>query len=181
VGLLEVRVKRFLVTMGVVLLSGGLANPSRVMLDSVPPEFTLVASDGRVVRLEELRGKPVVLNFWASWCGPCKREFPDLNSIFLRNKNSFEFLAVAISEPRDTSLNFIRTQNYAFTVLTDPVDGSSATEQTRLVAGRYGIEGIPTTYFIDVKGRVRHTSVGGLGPREFKDYLKVIGVNDAAK
>jgi cytochrome c biogenesis protein CcmG, thiol:disulfide interchange protein DsbE len=174
-------VKRFLATMTLLLLNAGLANPSGVILDSAPPEFSLIASDGRIVRLEDLRGKPIVLNFWASWCGPCKREFPDLNSIFLRNKTSFEFLAVAISEPRETSLDFMRAQKYAFTVLTDPVEGSSATEQTKTVAGRYGIEGIPTTYFIDVEGRVRHTSVGGLGPREFKDYLKIIGVNDAAK
>lgn len=153
---------------------------NKVRLDLLAPDFVLTNQKDQVVRLEDFRGKPIVLNFWASWCGPCRSEFPGLHTVWLRNSGLVEFLAVAISEPRDTSLRFMRDNKYTFTVLTDPSQNQN-TETTKAVANRYGIEAIPTTYFIDANGIVRRTVIGGMNTLDFRDYLREIGVNDLGR
>ena len=153
---------------------------TKIRLDLTAPSFILSSSQGKTVRLEDFRGKAVVLNFWASWCGPCRGEFPGLHTVWQRNQGQVEFLAVAISEARETSLKFMRDNKYAFTVLTDPEAGGS-TELTREVANRYGIEAIPTTYFIDADGVVRRIVLGGMNTLDFRDFLREIGVNDLGR
>jgi cytochrome c biogenesis protein CcmG, thiol:disulfide interchange protein DsbE len=161
-------------------LSSAAPRESRVLLDLIAPEFTLFSHEGKTVQLEQFRGKPVVLNFWASWCGPCRGEFPGLHAVWSRNKAQVEFLAVAISEPRETSLRYMQSNKFSFTVLTDP-DSTSSTEPTKAVAARYGIEAIPTTYFIDATGVVRRTVLGSMNTLDFRDYLREIGVNDLGR
>ena len=161
-------------------LSSAAPRESRVLLDLAAPHFLLTSHEGKTVKLEDFNGKPIVLNFWASWCGPCRGEFPGLHTVWLRNKAQVEFLAVAISEPRETSLKFMRDSKYTFTVLTDP-DSQGSTETTREVANRYGIEAIPTTYFIDAAGVVRRTVLGSMNTLDFRDYLREIGVNDLGR
>jgi cytochrome c biogenesis protein CcmG, thiol:disulfide interchange protein DsbE len=161
-------------------LSSAAPRENRVLLDLAAPEFLLTSHEGKIVQLENFKGKPVVLNFWASWCGPCRGEFPGLHTIWLRNKAQVEFLAVAISEPRETSLKFMRDSKYTFTILTDP-DSQGSTEATKEVARRYGIEAIPTTYFIDASGIVRRTVLGSMNTLDFRDYLREIGVNDLGR
>jgi cytochrome c biogenesis protein CcmG, thiol:disulfide interchange protein DsbE len=168
--------------LGLVLLFGvssAAQRESKVMLDLLAPEFVLTNAAGEVVRLSDFRGKAVVLNFWGSWCPPCRAEFPGLHTVWLRNKGLVEFLAVAISEPRDTSLKYMRDNKYTFNTLTDSPTGES--ETTREVARRYGIEAVPTTYFIDTNGVVRVTVMGGMNTLDFRDYLRVVGVNDLGR
>ncbi len=173
--------KKYFLALIFTLLGFSSAAPSgSKLLDLIAPEFVLTNHLGQVVRLEDFRGKPVVLNFWASWCGPCRGEFPGLHTVWSRNKGQVEFLAVAISEPRETSLKFMQDNKYTFTVLTDPAN-SGNTEPTRAVANRYGIEAIPTTYFIDAGGVVRRTVLGGMNTVDFRDYLREIGVNDLGR
>jgi cytochrome c biogenesis protein CcmG, thiol:disulfide interchange protein DsbE len=167
---------------GLVLLLGvsnAAPRESKTMLDLQAPEFFLTNAAGNAVRLSDFRGKPAVLNFWGSWCPPCRAEFPGLHTVWLRNKGQVEFLAVAISEPRDTSLKYMRDNKFTFTTLTDSVDGS--TETTREVARRYGIEAVPTTYFIDASGIVRRTVIGGMNTLDFRDYLREIGIIDLGR
>ncbi|MFN3266774.1 MAG: TlpA family protein disulfide reductase [Deinococcales bacterium] len=152
---------------------------SKTMLDLLAPEFHLTDDSGKAVRLSDFRGKPAVLNFWGSWCPPCRAEFPGLHNVWQRNKGQVSFLALAISEPRETSLRYMRDNKYTFTVLTDSVDGS--TEPTRDVARRYGIEAVPTTYFIDATGVVRRTVLGGMNTLDFRDYLREIGIIDLGR
>jgi cytochrome c biogenesis protein CcmG, thiol:disulfide interchange protein DsbE len=161
-------------------LSSAAPRETKVLLDLAAPEFLLTSQEGKIVQLENFKGKPVVLNFWASWCGPCRGEFPGLHTIWLRNKTQVEFLAVAISEPRETSLKFMRDNKYTFTILTDP-DSQGSTEPTKEVARRYGIQAIPTTYFIDANGIVRRTVLGSMNTLDFREYLREIGVNDLGR
>jgi cytochrome c biogenesis protein CcmG, thiol:disulfide interchange protein DsbE len=168
--------------LGLVLLLGvssAAQRQSKVMLDLLAPEFVLTNAAGEAVRLSDFRGKAVVLNFWGSWCPPCRAEFPGLHNVWLRNKGLVEFLAVAVSEPRDTSLKYMRDNKYTFTTLTD--SPTSETETTREVARRYGIEAVPTTYFIDTNGIVRVTVVGGMNTLDFRDHLRQIGVIDLGR
>jgi thioredoxin-related protein len=74
----------------------------------------------------------------------------------------------------------MRDKQYTFTVLTDP-DSQGSTEPTRDVARRYGIEAIPTTYFIDANGIVRRAVLGSMNTLDFRDYLREIGVNDQGR
>jgi cytochrome c biogenesis protein CcmG, thiol:disulfide interchange protein DsbE len=160
-------------------VSSAAPRESKTMLDALAPEFVLTNAAGQVVRLSDWRGKPVIINFWGSWCPPCRAEFPGLHTVWLRNKGLVDFLAVAISEPRDTSLKYMSDNKYTFTTLTDSPNGSS--ETTREVARRYGIEAVPTTYFVDANGIVRRTVIGSMNTLDFRDYLREIGIIDLGK
>ena len=111
------------------------------------PDFTVYDIDGNEVRLSDFRGKPVVLNFWASWCGPCKMEMPDFNDKYLELQEDVHFLMVNLTdgtqETVEIASTFIAQQGYVF-----PVYYDTASEAAML----YGIRSIPTTFFIDAEG-----------------------------
>ena len=111
------------------------------------PDFTVYDADGNPVKLSDMRGKPVILNFWASWCGPCKNEMPDFNDAYLKYGGEVVFMMVNLTdgstETVKTASDFIASQGYEFPVYFD-TDGEAA--------GRYGISSIPTTFVIDENG-----------------------------
>ena len=115
-------------------------------------DFELEAADGRHVRLSELRGRVVMLNFWATWCGPCVKEAPRLVELYERHKGrGFEILAVSIDDKSDRFkvVQFAKDYKYAFPVLFD--DG---------VAPGYRATAVPVSVFIDREGRVRYRESG---------------------
>lgn len=117
------------------------------------PDFGLESISGDKVRLSELRGKVVLVNFWASWCPPCREEIPSLFSLnaALSGKN-FRMLAVAIDEGgRETIENFFRKTGVSLPALFDP--GGH-------VGKLYGITGVPETFVIDKRGTIRKKIVG---------------------
>ena len=111
------------------------------------PDFTVYDADGNPVQLSDFRGKPVVLNFWASWCGPCKSEMPDFDAKAAELNGKVAFLMVNLTdgyqETVDSASAFIQEQGYTFPVYYD-TDLSAAQA--------YGVSSVPVTYFIDAEG-----------------------------
>jgi thiol-disulfide isomerase/thioredoxin len=125
-----------------------------VELGRYAPDFTLTSLNGEAVTLSELRGKTVVLNFWASWCAPCRQEMPLLQATYeAYGGDGLEVLAVNMGEEGNRVEGFAEDMAVAFPVFAD--------EQTS-VGTLYRIRGAPTTYFVDRDGIVRQRYVGQL-------------------
>ncbi len=111
------------------------------------PDFTFYDLEGNAHKLSDFRGKPVVLNFWASWCGPCKMEMPDLENAWQEYGEQIHFLMVdqadGSQETVEKASAYIAQQGYTFPVYYDTdLEGAYA----------YSVTGIPVTYFIDAEG-----------------------------
>ncbi len=117
------------------------------------PAFTLAKLDGSGdLALESLRGKTVVLNFWASWCGPCKDETPLLQKGWERwQGKDVVFVGIDVKDFRGDARSFVRRFGVTYP---NVYDGKGST------VGRYGVTGFPETYFIDARGRVVYRIAG---------------------
>lgn len=133
------------------------------------PDFTVYDSDGNEVHLSDFIGKPIVLNFWASWCGPCKMEMPDFNEMYGEKGEELHFLMINLTDgSRETveiAKAFIEEQGYAFPVYYD--SSSSA-------AAAYGVNSIPTTYFIDAEGNIVTQAIGSIDSETLKLGIDMI-------
>ena len=123
--------------------------PETTEPDYSAPDFTMLDKDGNEVHLADFLGKPIILNFWASWCGPCKSEMPDLQEFYEAYGEEVHFLIVNCTdgsrETVDTALEFITEAGYTFPVYFDT---------TSMGAYTYGASSIPLTYFIDAEGNL---------------------------
>jgi len=121
-------------------------------------DFELQDLDGETVSLRGLRGKPVLLNFWASWCGPCRYEMPFLEEIDEEwSDKELMVLAINLRESASTVERFLQAEGYSFPVLLDT---------TGVVGGKYNIRAIPTTYFIDKDGIIQGIKIGAFQSKE---------------
>ena len=129
------------------------------------PDFSLKDVDGRVVHLSDYKGKVVVLDFWATWCGPCKEEVPWFSEFERKNKDrGFAVLGVDMDDDGWESVKpFLKELNVSYRV----VMGDDKTAQ---LYG--GIEALPTTYLIDRDGRIVSEHVGLTGKREFENAIE---------
>lgn len=153
------------------LLTAGAAQAVRP--GDVAPNFSLQNGSGKVLTLSELRGQPVVLNFWATWCLICKEELPELNreAASLNIKN---FYAVsATDKSKDALAYFTREKLNNITPLVD-APGARGTNSAANVARAYRIIGQPVAVFIGKDGKVAAMHSGYLPPEQFRAYLKQI-------
>jgi thiol-disulfide isomerase/thioredoxin len=126
-----------------------------VLKDKVDPvDFTLPLLDGKNQKLSDLKGKVVFLNFWATWCPPCRREMPSMESLYQRFKGQgLEVLAVDCQEGAQDVSAFMGRNKLSF---------PAALDESGEISGYYGIEAIPTTYLLDKSGKIIIRVVGSL-------------------
>jgi cytochrome c biogenesis protein CcmG, thiol:disulfide interchange protein DsbE len=135
------------------------------------PDFELSTLDGRKVRLADLRGSPVLINFWATWCGPCKQEMPLLVEQYNWNKGKgLRVLAIdtLANDNVDDMRAFAQKFNMTFDVLVDEQDA---------IAGGWEVMGLPTTFFVKPDGTVAKVHVGQLTADQLKEYMRLIMPN----
>ena len=119
------------------------------------PDFTAYDADGNAVRLSDYFGKPLVLNFWASWCGPCKSEMPEFQQAY-EEQADVQFLLVNMTTGRETQADaqaLLEQEGYTFPVLFDLDADAAAT---------YSVYSLPTTYFLDAEGNLVAWARGAL-------------------
>ena len=121
--------------------------------EAFPLDFTLADLQGQVIRLSDLRGQVVLLNFWATWCPPCRAEMPSMQALYQKyREQGLAILAISSDvEGKDRVAPFIEKRGFSFPVLVDP---------RNVVGTRVRVGGIPTSYLLDKQGRVVGRDVG---------------------
>lgn len=121
------------------------------------PDFTVYDIEGNPVKLSQFKGKPIVLNFWASWCGPCKSEMPDFETVYNEYGDDIHFLIVNMTDgSRETveiASAYVKESGYTFPVYYDTDYDAAIT---------YSVYSLPTTYFIDAEGYIAAQGSGAL-------------------
>ncbi|HUV43418.1 MAG TPA: TlpA disulfide reductase family protein [Dehalococcoidales bacterium] len=143
----------------------GPASSGMAELDKPAPDFTLKDLDGNTVRLSDLRGKVVFLNFWATWCPPCRAEMPDIEKVHRKYRDrDVVVLGIDLRESVSTVRAFIGEGGYTWTFLLDT---------TGKVGSMYQVRGIPASYFIDRKGVIRAVAIGAMTGQAMEAKLAV--------
>ena len=137
--------------------------------DFTAPDFTVVDLAGKVHKLSDFVGKPIVLNFWASWCGPCKSEMPDFQKAYETYGDRIHFVMVNLTdgsgETVKTASDFISSAGYTFPVYYDTRSDAAMT---------YGVNAVPVTYFIDSSGQLIAYGQGALDAATLQSGIDMI-------
>jgi thiol-disulfide isomerase/thioredoxin len=133
------------------------------------PDFLVYDENGNEVHLYDYIGKPIVLNFWASWCGPCKMEMPDFNERYLQLGDEIHFLMINMTDGARETISiasaFIAEQGYQFPVFYDTTGSAAMT---------YGAYSLPTTFFIDAQGHAIAQAVGAIDADTLQQGIDMI-------
>ncbi len=133
------------------------------------PDFTVTNAEGESVSLSDYVGKPVIINFWATWCGPCQSELPAFNNAYLTHGEEVHFLMVNLADsPSETVTkvtSFLDSRNYSFPVLFDTKWEGAMT---------YGVYSIPLTVFVDAKGNLLGGHTGAMSASTLEQYIDIL-------
>ena len=133
------------------------------------PDFTVEDRSGEKVSLRSLRGSPVIVNFWASWCGPCQAEMPEFEEAYKQYGDDIVFMMVNLtdgrSDTRESADAVIAEGGYTFPVYYDT---------TGEAANAYGINAIPVTLFIDTHGKLLYQKTGMMDAAELQSWIDTL-------
>ncbi len=156
-------IRRLIVTLAIItpilaLLAYGFTRDAKYikspLLAKPATQFTVTLYDGKKVTLDDFRGKAVFLNFWASWCAPCRAEAKDLEAAWLKVKDrNMVFLGVALQDLDDNAKAFLQEFNVTY---------PNGRDESGKIAVDYGTWGIPESFFIDPQGRITYKHVGAI-------------------
>lgn len=149
-----------------VMLAWRLPSTGPTTVGSRAPDFALADLDGRPLRLSDLRGRPVVVNFWASWCGPCVEEFPLLMAAVDRHAaDGLAVVGIVYQDRSEAARRFMTRTGAPWPAAMDPGD---------VVATAYGVLAPPETFFIDGDGIIRARHIGQLSEASLESSLGAI-------
>lgn len=155
-----------LVWLGLVLaFCAGAVSASTALVGQPAPDFALKSASGENLRLSEYRGEVVMINFWATWCGPCRQEMPLLDALYGRYQRvGFQLLGVNIDDDSGKAMAMVEELGVSFPVLFD---------SDKSVSESYEVEAMPVTILVDRSGTVRHVH-HGYKPGYEEKYLSEI-------
>jgi peroxiredoxin len=132
---------------------------------SKAPNFSLKTADGKTIELKKLQGKVVVVNFWATWCGPCKAEIPGFLEVYQQNKSKgLEIVGISLDQSGwDVVKPFVEKAKITYPVVVG---------DAKLADAYGGINAIPTTFVVDKKGNIVKQHVGYLDKKAFEKIVK---------
>lgn len=140
-----------------------------VTTGSPAADFKVYDSEGNSVNLSDNKGKPTVVNFWATWCSPCKEELPYFNTLAEEMGDKVNFMMVNVEAGSDNTFNdvldFVKKNNYSFPVYHDRESDASKA---------YGVQSIPMTLFIDAQGNIVGSRIGSMSEKMLRDYIAEI-------
>ena len=142
--------KKFKLIWPIIFLLGFLISTHSSANETAPeaPNFTLKSNNGKNIKLSELRGQVVLINFWASWCGPCRQEMPELNKLYSKYKNlGFTILGVNVEEDATEALKIVKHDKIAFPILFDSENH---------VSELYEVSAMPTSVLVSRDGHIRY-------------------------
>lgn len=142
---------------------------SKEEVTTTAPDFTVYDIDGNEIHLSDSFGKPIIVNFWASWCGPCKMEMPDFDEAYEQYKDDIIFMMVNMTdgsrETLETASSFIADSEYSFPVYYDTKYSAAIT---------YSVSSLPTTYFLNEKGELVAHAKGAIDAATLQQGIDMI-------
>lgn len=142
---------------------GNVQTPSQ-LVGKPAPEFALKSFSGEKVRLSDFRGKTLLVNFWASWCHPCREEAPALESAYMSlSGNDVEFIGINIMDDRKSAEEYVKSFGGSFVNIYDPENR---------VHLEYGVGGVPETFFVNPEGIITGKHRGPLTEKMIMNYIE---------
>ena len=141
--------------------------PSTEPAKPLASDFTVYDKDGNAVKLSDYFGKPIVLNFWASWCFPCQAEMPDFEKKYKEYGDQIQFLMVNLTayDDMEEAKDLIARRNFTFPVLFDTQDDAAQV---------YQVSSIPATYIINEEGRIIYSAIGKLSAKQLQEAIDLL-------
>src|SRR3989338_6910481 len=141
-----------------------------ITIGKTAPDFELETLEGKKTKLSDYRGKKVILNFWASWCPPCREEMPEFQRIYSENRDKLVVVGVNLQESRENAEAFIEKLSITFPILLDP---------NSQVKDMYNVFTQPVTYFIDESGKIVDKKFGPLTSEEIDEKIAKMNVKSS--
>ena len=136
-------------------------------IGALAPRFTLMDTNGAEVSLSDHRGQVVLINFWATWCPPCRQEMPGLQNMFEQHQEDLVILAIDNDEPAALVQDFQEEFDLTFNILLDPA---------ARVQLQYQIRSYPTSLFVDENGMIKIVHIGLMTETQLENYLAQMGL-----
>ncbi|WP_243290109.1 thiol-disulfide oxidoreductase ResA [Bacillus sp. FJAT-47783] len=155
-----------LAALGYTLYANFIVSKEKVQVGSKAPDFVLNDLQGDSYKLSDFAGKGVFINFWGTWCEPCKREMPYMERQYKHYKNEgVEILAINVGESKIAVENFANQHGLTFPIVLD---------KKMEVLNAYGVDPLPTTFLIDKNGKVVKIITGQMTERDVSNYMELI-------
>jgi peroxiredoxin len=153
------------------LLSGaiGLACASKQEINSAAPDFRVTDLKGRTISLSDYKGKVLILNFWATWCPPCRAEIPGFVDAYAQEKaNGFEILGISVdSKPKTEVAAFVDQYKINYPIVLETRENTQ-----KIIEDYQPGDYIPTTFIIDKSGKIRHKQIGAIDKDALLKYFR---------